>query len=575
MDYKFGDVDPTGIDVVSSWRTSAHVSSAGVGCNTLQAVDMDIQTDSNLSIETQTYDEDVERFVNIKDESHATELIAFLSRVQPVLEEEFGRSSKAFSSEAFAKLQIRGEQDKEHSAKRLFSCSVGANISGGAAPSSPTSASASASSSSGSTGEVNCCTSISWNVNGTLLAAGVGGREHDGWCNHRGAICLWNIYNPSRMEEKIEVPCCVTCLQFHPELPNLVAGGLFNGQVRVWDINEREDPEVATTKIDDTFHREPISQVRWVKAVGSKEYHLASVSGDGRLLFWSLSNSLQYPVSGYCLVPSRKYHGQGKTLNRFPVIGGTSMSFSKDGLSFAVGTEAGGVISGRVQTPSSSSSIAAGGTTVKDREFEWTITAHELLSRTPNATRYDVKRQVEKHCRLNGVKVIDLEHIFSSGLDATKLFPSAVQLAFQPHAGPVYGLEYSPFHRNLFVSCSTDSTICLFHSHRSEPVLTLEEGSHRYQFDISWSSARPLVFATCDEDGMVHLFDVDADRTGPVLSLEQGGKGVAVTATSFCGADSSLLASCDEAGMVHVWQLSDSLSVLGLSEASALDSLMA
>lgn len=39
---------------------------------------------------------------------------------------------------------------------------------------------------------------------------------------------------------------------------------------------------------------------------------------------------------------------------------------------------------------------------------------------------------------------------------------SPINFAFRPHHGPVYGISASPFHRNLFLSCGTDTTARLY-----------------------------------------------------------------------------------------------------------------
>ena len=39
---------------------------------------------------------------------------------------------------------------------------------------------------------------------------------------------------------------------------------------------------------------------------------------------------------------------------------------------------------------------------------------------------------------------------------------SPVTLKYQPHHGPVYSVSCSPFHRNVFLSASTDSSACIF-----------------------------------------------------------------------------------------------------------------
>ena len=39
---------------------------------------------------------------------------------------------------------------------------------------------------------------------------------------------------------------------------------------------------------------------------------------------------------------------------------------------------------------------------------------------------------------------------------------SPVVIGYAPHAGPVYALACSPFHRNLFLSASTDGSVQLY-----------------------------------------------------------------------------------------------------------------
>ncbi len=64
---------------------------------------------------------------------------------------------------------------------------------------------------------------------------------------------------------------CLMCVSCHPEMPSVVAGGSFNGEVLVWDTN-RDEPLVASSRIDDYFHREAITQVSWFFDLHRKEY---------------------------------------------------------------------------------------------------------------------------------------------------------------------------------------------------------------------------------------------------------------------------------------------------------------
>ena len=41
---------------------------------------------------------------------------------------------------------------------------------------------------------------------------------------------------------------------------------------------------------------------------------------------------------------------------------------------------------------------------------------------------------------------------------------SPVTFSYQPHGGPVYSIECSPSHRNLFLTCGTDASVRLYSS---------------------------------------------------------------------------------------------------------------
>lgn len=115
----------------------------------------------------------------------------------------------------------------------------------------------------------------------------------------------------------------VASVSCHPKYPSILAAGTYSGEVLVWDTNFAE-PLIAKTEIDDYFHREPVTSLCWFQELGSKEYlvrnahwvllliyeflftvrtfhssmQLASVSGDGKLLIWTLESKLKYPVAG-------------------------------------------------------------------------------------------------------------------------------------------------------------------------------------------------------------------------------------------------------------------------------------
>ena len=54
---------------------------------------------------------------------------------------------------------------------------------------------------------------------------------------------------------------CMTCVSFHPELPAVIAGGTFSGEVRVWNTGLAGDPLLASSGFSDLTHKEPVAKV--------------------------------------------------------------------------------------------------------------------------------------------------------------------------------------------------------------------------------------------------------------------------------------------------------------------------
>ncbi|CAF4393379.1 unnamed protein product, partial [Adineta steineri] len=87
-------------------------------------------------------------------------------------------------------------------------------------------------------------TSLSWSANGSSIFVGYGSTSHEGLCMHKGAVCSWNIerfkINPNKPDMTVETSTCVTTVACHPERPGIVAAGLYNGEILVWDFREQD-----------------------------------------------------------------------------------------------------------------------------------------------------------------------------------------------------------------------------------------------------------------------------------------------------------------------------------------------
>jgi WD40 repeat protein len=129
-------------------------------------------------------------------------------------------------------------------------------------------------------------TSVMWNCNSSLLASSYGRDDMAGWCENPGAICIWRIFNKNIVDNVPDIvldhTASLMCCKFHPVNPSIIAGGSFNGEVIVWDLNIPEVP-IRISIISDDSHTEPIADLEWIYDSQSQSYLLVSAGCDGKV----------------------------------------------------------------------------------------------------------------------------------------------------------------------------------------------------------------------------------------------------------------------------------------------------
>jgi hypothetical protein len=287
----------------------------------------------------------------------------------------------------------------------------------------------------------------------------------------------------------------------------------------VWKCGSEGDPLLASSGLTDSGHREPLSQVCWVGAPQEERqqspHRLLTLGSDGLLLVWRwVKQSRQLaPVSGYKLTAEsvpRNFRA-GRARGDTP-IGGTALSFPCEDSSLAVvGCENGCILK---------------------------------CSLHPNTD------------------------IGPGGIDMR----SPVTFAFRPHAGPVYGCDCSPFHRNLLLTASTDSSVRLHSLLDSSPLLAVEPDCG-YLFSVQWSPSRPLVFAVGSADGHLLLYDLTVSHVKPSVLLDASPHHRPVYSLQYNSQRPQVLASGDASGVVKVWRLGSHLTSQVAGETEQLASL--
>jgi len=439
-------------------------------------------------------------------------------------------------------------------------------------------------------------TDVAFSAGGTTVCASFGLAETQGWCNEKGFLCSWNLSDRAFLQDtptkQVEWSSYVTCVVGHPEKPSIFCAGSFNGEIFVVDWNE-DSPLIASSKIDDYFHREPIKSLSWTWDSNDHDYHLTSVSGDGKILWWQIEK-MKCPMRGIRLSAKMGERGErGKQ-----VIGGTAMtSGGKNADQIYVGSEGGALfrIASRDFVPAKPSKSS-------DLEMKWSTSALQALSRVPMAQREETARQIERKAKKDKRRGVDLAAVYNAKIEPHLLFPNKTDFAYQPHIGPVISVDISPFNPRLFASGGSDGELRLFETLNKQPIMSYEpcaDSGGSIQ-SVCFSKTRPGVIGCADNQGIVSIYDLLQESASPVAELNpvngiidknrlvedeerdredeqdaiihneksnfstvygESGFSCKLTCLAFShGNQRKIIVAGDERGVVHVWRLPNELS---------------
>ncbi|ESS29532.1 WD domain, G-beta repeat-containing protein [Toxoplasma gondii VEG] len=130
-------------------------------------------------------------------------------------------------------------------------------------------------------------TGLKWNPRySDLFAAGYGSFEFQR--QGSGFVCCYSLKNTGYPEYFWKTESAVCSIDWHPHSPSLLAVGLYDGMVLVFDIHtkDRKPTHASTVKVNK--HTDPVWDVRWDGDDSGSAFRFYSVSGDGRVTSWTL-----------------------------------------------------------------------------------------------------------------------------------------------------------------------------------------------------------------------------------------------------------------------------------------------
>ncbi|KAH9523378.1 WD repeat-containing protein 78 [Bulinus truncatus] len=303
-----------------------------------------------------------------------------------------------------------------------------------------------------------------------------------------GLVCCWCIKNPEYPERVFMSKEGVTALDFSAANPNLLAVGYYDGGIAVYNVRKSIDEPVLDNFTAPGKHLAPIWQLKWIE----------------------------------------KERGAGE--DRIEVL----ISISTDGRvtqwSIRKGFESYDVMKLKKMP-----TRMAGRTREKKGEA--------FISRYAGGMCFDF-HSVDSNIYLAGTED-GYVHRCSCSHNEQYLE------SYQGHTGPVYSIQWSPFSADIFLTCSADWTIKLWHQDKTKHILSFHSSTKAVN-DICWSPWSATVFASVNE-AAVEVWDLAQSTLDPVYVLVPTS-GAKQTTLSF-SKNSQCLMVGDSEGQVTVYQL--------------------
>ena len=91
-----------------------------------------------------------------------------------------------------------------------------------------------------------------------------------------------------------------------------------------------------------------------------------------------------------------------------------------------------------------------------------------------------------------------------------------------PHSGPVYKVKCSPRWPQLFLTCSADWTIGLYHANvKQRPIFQMRASGEDFAVtDVCWCPDNSTVFAAVTQNGILQIWDLSVSCLDPVVAYD-------------------------------------------------------
>eukprot|EP00929_Paragymnodinium_shiwhaense_P068237 TRINITY_DN3428_c0_g3_i1.p1 TRINITY_DN3428_c0_g3~~TRINITY_DN3428_c0_g3_i1.p1 ORF type:complete len:671 (-),score=205.60 TRINITY_DN3428_c0_g3_i1:273-2285(-) len=252
-------------------------------------------------------------------------------------------------------------------------------------------------------------TAIKWNPRYSDLCA-VGFGSYEFMKQGTGVICCYSLKNTRFPEYVFNTDAGVCSLDWHPTYPAVLAVGLYDGTVLVYDVRAKLKRAIYQSTVRTNKHTDPVWEVRWNTDESSGTLNFFSISSDGRVSNWFLmKNKLE-----------------SEEVMELKLMSGAA--------------------------------AAASGEDGRDDETSLAGLAGGLC--------FDFNNQ-RQHLFLVGTEEGRIHK-------CSKAFSGQYLETYEGHTMAVYTVRWNPFHPKIFISASADWTVKLWDHTSKTPVMSFD-----------------------------------------------------------------------------------------------------
>ncbi|CAF2126479.1 unnamed protein product [Rotaria magnacalcarata] len=336
---------------------------------------------------------------------------------------------------------------------------------------------------------------LCWNEkNHDLLTVGYGKFQYNN--DKEGLVCCWNAKNPEFPERYYQTDAGVTSLSFSLKRPNLLAVGLFNGNICIFDVNQNNTSPIVDTNENDKKHSKPVWQIYWNEQDRSFEINnietLVSISSDGRMTQWILRKEFEATD-----VMHFKSYSSSQT---------TCQALKKDNKTNNNG----------------------------------------YFSKLVGGLCFDVHLN-DKTIYLCGTDEGSIHR-------CSTIYNEKYLESYIGHTGPVYKVHWSPFAENIFLSASADWTVRLWMIGCDQSCMIVSSSNSKIFFDAIWSPKSSTMFC-CVSENTIEIWDLSKSTLDPICIATSANQRTLTSIAYATDSDCVLVGTSD--GAVWIYHLAN------------------